>query len=117
MFEQYAAALYMTAFARMHLLEKLFVLTVFFLFLVALGLSEIPEDIRLSDDVSNDFVVSAGGHQSVRHRDIEQGVTPASTPAAAVLAQAVQDSRLFVVAEPFHLAGQDRLLLWSIQRT
>jgi hypothetical protein len=102
----------------MHLLKKPLQLTVYLLLLVALGLSEIPEHIRLSDDVSNDFVISAGGDQSVQARAISgQGPTLGSSPVEAVPAQSVQDSRFPSIAEPFHLAGQDRLLLWSIQRT
>ncbi len=98
----------------MRLLKKPLVLMVFFLFLVALGLSEIPEDIRLNDDISNDFVVGAGGHRSVQTRAI--GAPPESSTVEVVPNQTVQDFRFPLVAEPFHLAGQDRLLICSIQR-
>jgi len=101
----------------MHLQKKPLALIVFFLLLVALGLSEIPEDMRLSDDVSNDFVVSAGRQQSVQPHAIgEQGATPGSSPVEVVPAQTLH-FRCASVGEPFRLAGQDRLLLWSIQRT
>jgi hypothetical protein len=107
----------MRTFIRRHVVKKPSVVIVF-LFLVVLGLSEFPEHIRLRDDVSNDFVVSAGGHQSVKPRGIgEQGAIPGSGPVEVVSAQTVRDPQFPSVAEPFHLAGQDRLLLWSIRRT
>jgi hypothetical protein len=101
----------------MRLLKKPLVLIVFLLFLVALGLSEIPEDSRLNDDISNDFVVSAGGHWSVQTRAIgERGAPPESNAVEVVPNQTVQAFRFPLVAEPFHLVGQDRLLICSIQR-
>lgn len=108
----------MTTLVRMHPLKNPLVPIVFLLFLVALGLSEIPEEISLSDDVSNDFVVSAGGYWSVQARAIgERGATPGSSSVEIASNRTVRDFQFPSVAEPFHLAGQDRLLLWSIQRT
>jgi len=102
----------------MRLLKKPPVLIVFLLFLVALGLSEIPEEMSLSDDVANDFVVSAGVQQSVQARAIgERGATPGSSSVEIASNRTVQDFEFPSVAQPFHLTGQDRLLLWSIQRT
>jgi len=101
----------------MHLLKEPLVLIVFLLFLVALGLSEIREDIRLSDDVSNDFVVSAVGHRSVQTRAIGERCAPSGSSPVEISKQTVQDFQFPSVAEPFYLAGQDRLLLGSIQRT
>jgi hypothetical protein len=102
----------------MYLLRKPSVLLVF-LFLVAAAHSEIAEHIRLIDDTSNDIVMSACGNQSVQPRAIsEQGApTLGSGPVETPLSQTGQDFRSPSAAEPFHLSGQDRLLLWSIQRT
>jgi hypothetical protein len=88
------------------------------LFLVTLGFSEIPENIRLSDDVSNDFVVSACGRLSVQSASIREESTVNSTsgPVKAVPARIARGVRFPSAAEPLHLSGQDCLLLWSIQR-
>jgi hypothetical protein len=105
----------MIIFARMHLLRKPLVLGVF-LFIVIAAHSEIPEQIRLRDDVSNDFVMSACWRQPVQPRSVSQDVAP-SGPAEAVPTQTVQDFRFPSVAKLFHLSGRDRLLRFSIERT
>jgi len=91
-----------------------------FLFLVAVAHAEIPEHIRLGDDISNDFTVSACGRQSVQPRPVNEEGAPASGSVLVevVPARTVQDFRFSPSdAEPFHLSGQDRLLFWSVQRT
>jgi hypothetical protein len=107
----------MSALAQMHQTKKSLRLIVF-LFFVLLGVSEIPENIRLSDDVSNDFVESACGYLSVQSAAIRDKGVPnsASGPAETVSARIVQNFRFPSPAEPLHLSGQDCLLLWSIQR-
>ena len=108
----------MSGFLLMHRMRELPLLTVF-LFLVAVAHTEIPEQIRLSDDISNDFVVSAYGHVTVHSRAVgeEEAPTSGSGPVEVAPAGTVQDFRLPSAAHPFHVSGQDRLLLWSIQRT
>jgi hypothetical protein len=107
----------MVTLIQMQLLRKPSTLLVF-LFLVVAVHCEIPEHIRLIDDTSNDFVVSARGNQSVQPRAIsEQGARIlGSGPVEVLRSQTGQDFRSPSAAEPFHLSGQDCLLLWSIQR-
>ncbi len=90
-----------------------------FLFLLGLGISEIPEQIRLSDDVSNDFVVTPCGSQSLQSGSLLGDVSPISGRGSvvAVPRRTFQDFGISSLVEPFHLAGQDRLVLCSIQRT
>src|SRR6267378_806435 len=90
-------------------------LLVVLLFIVAVVHTEIPEQIRLNDDISNDFVVSAYGHHTVHPRAVSEEVAPASGSGSveAVPPQTVQGLRLASAAQPLHLSGQDRLLLWS----
>jgi len=94
-------------------------LLIVFLFFVAVAHTEIREQIRLIDDISNDFVVSAYGHHTVHPRAVSEEGAPTSGSGSveAVPPQTVQGFRLTSAAQPFHLSGQDRLLLWSIQRT
>ncbi len=81
----------------MHLLKERLALIVFLLFLVALGLSEIPEEMSLSDDVANDFVVSAGVQQSVQARAIgERGATPGRSSVEIASNRTVQDFEPFL---------------------
>jgi hypothetical protein len=107
----------MSAFARMHQTKKSLRLLVF-LFLVVLGVSEIPENIRLSDDVSNDFVESACGYLSVQSVFVsdESSPNPASGLVEVVPTRMVQGFRFLSAAEPLQLSGRDCLLRWSIQR-
>ena len=110
--------LYLSVVPLIHRMRKRSFLIVL-LFLVAVVHTEIPEQIRLSDDISNDFVVSAYGDQTVHPRAVSEEVAPASGSGSveAVPPQTVQGLRLPSAAQPFRLSGQDRLLLWSIQRT
>ena len=87
-----------------------------FLFLAAAAHSETPDHIRLVDDISNDFAMSACGHQPATI-DVATGETAASGPVEADPAQIFHYFRLRSAAELFGLSGQDCLLLWSIQRT
>ena len=95
-------------------------LFIVFLFLVAAAHSEFPEHIRLTDNNSNDVVISAYGRQSVQPHDMSEEDTPTSGSVQTELvpARILQEFRFFPsLAEPFQLSGQDRLLLWSTQRT
>ena len=94
-------------------------LLIVFLFFVAVAHTEIPEQIRLGDDISNDFVTSQYGRQTVQPRAVgrEDAPTSGAGPVEVVPARTVQDFRFPSATEPFHVSGQDRLLLWSIQRT
>ena len=107
----------MSTFAQVYQTKKPPLLLVL-LFLVTLGFSEIPEDIRLINDVSNDFVVSACGRVSVQSASLreESAVNSTSGPVKAVPARIARGVRFPSAAEPLHLSGQDCLLLWSIQR-
>jgi hypothetical protein len=90
-----------------------------FLFLAALVFNEVPEHLRLQDDASNDFTVSACKRLSFEPASISEESAPNSTsgPVEADPTRIVQYFRFPLAAEPFHLSGQDCLLLWSIQRT
>ena len=87
--------------------------------LVGVGISEIPEHIRLIDDVSNDFVISAWGRESLQPGSIgdEGAPTLGNASLEVVSARTSQDFRFPFAAVPFHLSGQDRLVLCSVQRT
>jgi hypothetical protein len=87
-----------------------------FLFLAAAAHSEIPDHIRLIDDISNDFVTSACGRQPATSA-IPSEEAAASGPVEGDPPQIVLYFRLRSDAELFGLSGQDYLLLWSIQRT
>src|SRR2546427_9384659 len=91
-------------------------LLVVLLFIVAVVHTEISEQIRLSDDISNDFVVSAYGHHAVHPRAVSEEGAPTSGSGSveAVPPRTVQGFLLPSAAQPFRLSGQDRLLLWSI---
>src|SRR5712664_997826 len=115
---QCVAPLYLSVLPLIHRMRKRSLL-IALLFFVAVVHTEIPEQLRLGDDISNDFVVSAYGHHTVHPRAVSEEVAPASGSGSveAVPPQTVQGFRLTSAAQPFHLSGQDRLLLWSIQRT
>jgi hypothetical protein len=117
MFRERITTLYITAFVQMRRMRKPSVLIVF-LFLVAAAHSEIPENIRLGDDISNDFVVSAHGIQPAESHAVSEGVAPTSgtEPVEVVPARTIQNFWFPAAGEPFHQSGQDRLLLCSIQR-
>lgn len=91
-----------------------------FLFLVAIVHAELPEHMRLSDDVSNDFTLSACGRPSVQLRIVraDDALTPESCLLRAGPALTAQHFGLpQATSEAFHLSGHDLLLLWSIHRT
>jgi hypothetical protein len=105
----------MTAFYKRHRVRKssLFVI---FLFLVAVAHSEIPEDIRLCDDVSNDIAFT-GSHSDQPRLVDEEGVPPlASGHVVIAPVETVAYFLVFSTAGPSPLLGQERLVLWSIQR-
>src|SRR5882724_4566243 len=106
----------MNTFFRKHLLRKPSLFLVF-LFFFAAAHAEIPEHIRLNDDISNDFTLSACGAQSVQPRTVSADSAPTSSskPVGVHPAPAMREFQRPSGAEPFHLS--DRLLLWSIQRT
>ncbi len=90
-----------------------------FLFLLGLGISEIPEEMRLGDDVSNDFVLSECGTQSFKTGSIMDGATLTSGNESVepALARTFPHFQFACAARYFYLSGQDRLVLCSIQRT
>jgi hypothetical protein len=90
-----------------------------FLFLLALGISEIPEELRLSDDASNDFAMTASETRSFETSPIIDTAWLASGNGSVEVAP-VRTFKYFCIAcaaSHSHLSGQDRLLLCSIQRT
>jgi|SRR5580692_399055 hypothetical protein len=94
-------------------------LAIVFLFIAAVAHSEIPENLQLRDDVSNDIAFTGKGCHSLQPHafDEESAPTLGSGKVKVVPAVAVQFSAFPSVAGPFHLLGQDRLPLWCIQRT
>ena len=88
------------------------------LFLLGLAISEIPEQIRLSDDVSNDFVLSACGTRPVQISSIKDAATPASRDGSVerMPGRTFQDSPFARAVRCFHTSGQERLVFYSIQK-
>ena len=93
-------------------------LLIILLFIGAVAHIEIPENFQLRDDVSNDIAFIGSGHPSLQlcDVDVEGASTLGSGEFKVVSAGTVQIVRFPSAAEPFHLFGQDPLLLWSIQR-
>jgi hypothetical protein len=94
-------------------------LVIVFLFFVAVAHSEIPENFQLRDDVSNDIAFTGKGCHSLQPHAVDEESAPTlgSGQVNAVASGAVQFFRFPSAKGPFHLLGQDRLLLWSVQRT
>jgi hypothetical protein len=88
-----------------------------FLFCIGLGFSEIPEQIRLIDNTSNDLVETACGSKHLEPGSLHEVAASGRGLVEAVYTRTFQDFRISPVAEPFYLSGQDRLVLCSIQRT
>src|SRR5215471_10698365 len=93
-------------------------LLIILLFIGAVAHIEIPENFQLRDDVSNDIAFIGSGHPSLQlcDVDVEGAPTLGSGRVTVVSTGTAQILRFPSAAEPFHLFGQDPLLLWSIQR-
>jgi hypothetical protein len=94
-------------------------LLIVFLFIAAVAHSEIPENFQLRDDVSNDIAFTGTRCHSLQPHAVDRKGSPTlgSGQVKLVSVGTEQIFQFHLVAEPFHLSGQDRLLLWSIHRT
>ena len=105
------------AFVHVLVMRKLTLFLSFWV-LLAVGISEIPEHIRLSDDVSNDFVLSSHGFESFQTSSISKAPNPAQARCyvEAVSSPTFQELRFQFSSELFHPSGQELLLFFSIHR-